>query len=496
MKIDYYTVVPPYVQKAMSILANAEGTPYLVGGAVRDIFLQKTPHDYDLATSLTPTETIVVLSEHNIPVVEKLGNNFGVVTGIFDGEPIEIATFRKERYGADDPHRPEEVIFSQSIEEDLSRRDFTINAMAIDNKGNLIDPYHGAEDIKRKVLRTVGNPSDRYHEDPLRMYRACRFISQLGFIYCEKDIPSNVFIQKDFWKECKAQHLSMERVRQEIEKLLVGNYPDKGLELLMTSGLIHAPFTVREKTQTLQIAPLDALSHLYELPQNPQYHNYDAWHHTTYAVKTIPNKLHLRWSALLHDAGKGHPDIRYINPKTNQPSDYGHEKMSTCIAGNILIAFGYNKKQIKIVQYIVQHHMDMLPLMHASMHTTMHWIRKQIPRFRTQQDMLSAFSNLKEMFFADLTASRNNEEDKKTIVQQMNTIQEIVVRQMPIHTSELKIESKHIKETAKITGLPIPNIYHDLLKKVQDGQITNTKEALMDTLRRKEKRYINNTIER
>ena len=100
------------------------------------------------------------------------------------------------------------------------------------------------------------------------------------------------------------------------------------------------------------------------------------------------------------------------------------------------------------------------------------------------------------MFFADLTASRNNEEDKKAIVQQMNTIQEIVIRQMPIHTSELKIESKHIKETAKITGLPIPDIYHDLLKKVQDGQITNTKEALMDTLRRKEKRYINNTIER
>ena len=228
MKIDYHTVVPPYVQKAMSILANAEGTPYLVGGAVRDIFLQKTPHDYDLATSLTPTETIVVLSEHNIPVVEKLGNNFGVVTGIFDGEPIEIATFRKERYGADDPHRPEEVIFSQSIEEDLSRRDFTINAMAIDNKGNLIDPYHGAEDIKKKILRTVGNPSDRYHEDPLRMYRACRFISQLGFTYCEKDIPSNVFIQKDFWKECKAQHLSMERVRQEIEKLLVVLNPAQG----------------------------------------------------------------------------------------------------------------------------------------------------------------------------------------------------------------------------------------------------------------------------
>lgn len=496
MKIKYHTIVPHYVQKAMSILANAEGTPYLVGGAVRDIFLQKTPHDYDLATSLTPTETIVVLSEHNIPVVEKLGNNFGVITGIFDGEPIEIATFRKERYGADDPHRPEEVIFSQSIEEDLSRRDFTINAMAIDSEGNLIDPYHGAEDIQKKLLRTVGNPSDRYHEDPLRMYRACRFISQLGFTYCENDIPSTVFIQKDFWKECKAQHLSMERVRQEIEKLLVGNYPDKGLELLMTSGLIHAPFTVREKTQTLQIAPLDALSHLYELPQNPQYHNYDAWHHTTCAVKTIQSDLSLRWSALLHDAGKGHPDIRYINPATGQPSDYGHEAMSTCIAGNILTAFGYNKKQIKAIQYTVKHHMDMLFLMHANKNTMARWIRKQISNFRTRKDMLSAFSNLKEMFLADLTASRNNEVDKLAIASQMDIIQDIVLQQMPIHTSELDIDSKYIKETAKATGLPIPDIYRGLLKEVQDGHIANTKESLINALDRKTKRHIDNTIER
>ena len=496
MKINYHTIIPHYVQKAMSILANAEGTPYLVGGAVRDIFLQKTPHDYDLATSLTPTETIVVLSEHNIPVVEKLGNNFGVVTGIFDGKPIEIATFRKERYGADDPHRPEEVIFSQSIEEDLSRRDFTINAMAIDSEGNLIDPYHGAKDIKNKVLRTVGNPSDRYHEDPLRMYRACRFISQLGFTYCENDIPSTVFIQKDFWKECKAQHLSMERVRQEIEKLLVGNYPDKGLELLMTSGLIHAPFTVREKTQTLQIAPLDALSHLYELPQNPQYHNYDAWRHTICAVKTIQSDLSLRWSALLHDAGKGHPDIRYINPATGQPSDYGHEAMSTCIAGNILTAFGYNKKQIKAIQYTVKHHMDMLFLMHANKNTMTRWIRKQISNFRTRKDMLSAFSNLKEMFLADLTASRNNEVDKLAIASQMDIIQDIVLQQMPIHTSELDIDSKYIKETAKATGLPIPDIYRGLLKEVQDGHVANTKESLVNALDRKTKRHIDNAIER
>ena len=496
MHIDYHTVIPSYVRNAMSILDHAEGTPYVVGGAVRDIFLQKTPHDYDLATSLTPTETIAVLSQNNIPVVEKLGNNFGVVTGIFDGNPIEIATFRKERYGADDPHRPEEVIFSTSIADDLSRRDFTINAMALDSKGNLYDPYHGLEDIKQKVLRTVGNPSERYHEDPLRMYRACRFVSQLGFTYQENNTPSPVFLQKDFWKECKAQHLSMERVRQEMEKLLIGKHPDKGLELYITSGLIHAPFTVREKTQSLQIAPLDALSHLYGLIQNPTYHMYDAWNHTLTAVKTIEPDLSLRWSALLHDAGKGHPDIRYINPATGQPSDYGHEAMSTCIAGNVLTAFGYNKKQIKAIQYTVKHHMDMLFLMHADKSTMARWIRKQIPNFRTRKDMLSAFGNLKEMFLADLTASRNNEADKKAIASQMDIIQDIVLQQMPIHTSELDIDSKYIKDTAKATGLPIPDIYRGLLKEVQDGHIANTKESLVNALDRKTKRHIDNTIER
>ena len=221
--------LPKAVNLAMHVLKQAGGTPYIVGGAVRDLFMGKEPHDYDVASDLTPEVVLAALKKVNIPVVEKLGNNFGVVVGLFDGLPIEIATFRNEVYGPKDAHRPESVTFSKTIEEDLSRRDFTMNAMAMDSEGNIIDPYDGRKDIQAKVLRTVGDPSLRFTEDPLRMYRACRFVSQLGFTYTESETAavSPVFVRKDFWQKCNAKNLSMERVRQEMERLLTGQLSER-----------------------------------------------------------------------------------------------------------------------------------------------------------------------------------------------------------------------------------------------------------------------------
>lgn len=186
--------IPQSVKQAMQILEQAGCTPYIVGGAVRDLFMGKEPHDYDIASNLTPEQVLTALKRNAIPVVEQLGNNFGVVVGLFEKQPIEIATFRKDKYGTNDAHRPESVTFSKTIEEDLSRRDFTMNAIAIDLVGNMIDPFNGRKDIQEELLRTVGDPSLRYTEDPLRMYRACRFVSQLGFTYIENG-ASSVFVK-------------------------------------------------------------------------------------------------------------------------------------------------------------------------------------------------------------------------------------------------------------------------------------------------------------
>ncbi len=486
MNMDLLKNIPQNVMNALQVLKQAGGKPYIVGGAVRDLFMGKKPHDYDIASDLTPEEVLAALKKENIPVVEKLGNNFGVVVGLFDGLPIEIATFRSEVYGSEDAHRPESVAFSKSIEEDLSRRDFTMNAMAMDREGNIIDPYDSRKDIEAKLLRTVGNPASRYTEDPLRMYRACRFVSQLGFTYTENGTEASpVFVRKDFWQECNAKNLSMERVRQEMEKLLAGQEPDKGLSLLMTSGLIHSPFAVRKNGKLVYEAPLDMLSHLENLEQNPNYHMYDAWNHTLQAVRNVPRDLKLRWAMLFHDAGKGLETIRRVSPNTGMPTDCCHELESFRMVSEALSVFGYNDNFVREVGWLVKNHMYMPDVLVMKKRNLRHWIRKKAPDFRTQKDMLAAFTKLETVFTADLTASRHSGEEQKKLRSKMAYVLQMIAEQTPVHSSDLAIKGSAILHMIQGTGLDIRNVYAVLLKQVQDGVIKNEEAALMDAVQNK-----------
>ena len=479
--------LPKSVMRAMFVLKQAVGNPYVVGGAVRDLIMGKKPHDYDIASDLTPEEVLAALKNENIPVVEKLGNNFGVVVGLFDGLPIEIATFRKDKYGPEDPHRPAMVTYSKIITEDLSRRDFTMNAMAMDSEGNIIDPYDGRKDVMAEVLRTVGNPAERYSEDPLRMYRACRFVSQLGFTYteAEDEEESSVFVKKDFWKECNAQNISRERVRQEMEKLLLGDNPDKGLRLLMTSGLIHSPFAVRKKGKVVYEAPLDMLSHLENLEQNPKYHMFDAWRHTLQAVRNVPPDLKLRWVMLFHDVGKGLGTVRRIKPETGMPTDYGHEVESARIVMEALTAFGYNDSFVKEVRWLVKNHMAMPVLLVANKRQMKRWIRSKVADFRTQKDMSAAFKELEKVFAADLAASRHRDEELQVLHEKMAFVHQLIEGQFPVHSSDLAIKGASVLAMIQGTGLDIRDVFDNLLKRVQDGSIKNEEAALADAVMNK-----------
>ncbi len=476
--------LPKSVMRAMFVLKQAGGKPYIVGGAVRDLIMSKKPHDYDIASDLTPEEVLAALKIENIPVVEKLGNNFGVVVGLFDGLPIEIATFRNEVYGSKNAHRLESVTFSKTIEEDLVRRDFTMNAMAIDSEGNIIDPWHGREDIKKKLLRTVGDPVECYMEDPLRMYRACRFVSQLGFTYTENDVgkASSVFVRRDFWQECNAKNLSMERVRQEMEKLLSGPEPVKGLSLLMTSGLIHSPFVVKKKGIMIYEEPLESLSHLENLEQNPKYHMYDAWNHTLQAVRLVQQDLKLRWAMLFHDAGKGLETVRRIKPETGMPTDYGHEAESARIVAEALTAFGYNDSFVKEVCWLVKNHMAMPVLLTANKRQMKHWVRSKVADFRTQKDLAAAFKELEKIFAADLGASRHSEEELETLHEKMVFVHRLIEEQFPVHSSDLAIKGSSVLAMIQGTGLDIRDVFDYLLKRVQDGSIKNEEAALADAV--------------
>ena len=226
---------------------NATGRPaYVVGGAVRDLLLSREPDDFDVATAGRPEEVLSLAHRKGWKTVERLGRNFGVVLIVIDGQPIEVTTFRGESYG-DDAHRPEKVWFTDDLDDDLSRRDFTMNAMAVGIDGILHDPFGGRCDLAAKFIRAVGDPQQRFREDALRMFRACRFAAELGFTI-DPAILAAMLTNRE-----RVSGLSLERVKDELSWLLVANYPEKGLDPLVTTGLAAGSCRVRR---------LDGISHI------------------------------------------------------------------------------------------------------------------------------------------------------------------------------------------------------------------------------------------
>lgn len=264
---------------------------YLVGGPVRDAFLGVPSLDYDFATDAEPDETIAVVkevAEH----VWKQGVRFGTVGARIDGVTVEITTFRTEKYQPASRHP--EVRFAADIETDLLRRDFTVNAMAVrlpDKEA--VDPHGGLDDLNGRILRTPQDPIESFSDDPLRMLRAFRFMSQLGFKLDDATFGAIT--------ELKGQILtiSAERIRDELSKLLLGKNPSLALEKADESGLTD-----------LFLPELGAL----KLEQDPVHKHKDVFHHTLQVVEQTPAVLPIRLAALLHDIGK---------PRTRAISDEG-----------------------------------------------------------------------------------------------------------------------------------------------------------------------------
>ena len=470
--------IPEYITKVLKLLSDAGGTPYIVGGAVRDLITGVEPHDYDIACDLTPSEIMEALHDHHIRLGGLIGFNFGVVVCVVDGHQVEIATFRGPAEDDESESGLERRNFSTNIEDDLSRRDFTVNAMALDSEGNVIDLYHGMEDLRAKRLHPVGDPSMRYREDAVRMFRACRLVSQFGFTYAEGDRSSDVFVRKNFWEECEARHCSRERVRKEMEKLLSGDFPDTGLTLLMTSGLINCPVAIWHKHGLSFSTPFKSLAHLEGLMQKPKYPMDDVWNQTLQAVRLASQDIKLRWAMLFHDAGKGLPAVRRIHPDTGMPTDYGHETESARIVSEALAALGYNDSYIREISWLVKNHMSLQFVMTANHRQLKSWLCKKVSDFRTQKDMAAAFKDLEQIFLADLGASRHSEEEENILRENMAYVHLVIATQMPVHSSDLAITGDTVMQLIDGTGLEIKNIFAQLLKMVQTGNLANEEEAL------------------
>ena len=254
--------IPSGVEFIMRTLNTAGFEAYLVGGCVRDMLRGCEPHDWDICTSALPTETIQCFSNHR---VIKTGLKHGAITVVINNKSFEVTTYRIDgKYS--DGRRPDNVLFVSSIQEDLSRRDFTVNAIAMDIDGNIVDPFSGMQDIADRVIRCVGSPDYRFQEDGLRTMRAMRFASVLGYSIDPKTAQS---IHSN--KEMLA-HVAAERIHTELCKFLLGDGAQEILREYIDVLCVFWP----------ELRPMQGMEQ-----HNPG-HIYDVWEHTILAVQSAP----------------------------------------------------------------------------------------------------------------------------------------------------------------------------------------------------------------
>ncbi len=352
--------------EVMELFRRYDCNTYLVGGSIRNLLLNIPIKDIDLATDCSPEKVESIALVNNISFIPT-GLEHGTGTIIYKDNQIEITTFRidKQCYG-----RKAEVQFGCTLEQDLSRRDFTINSMAMDINGNIIDPFNGKEDLIKRLIKAVGDPDKRFEEDQLRALRAIRFATVLDFYIDPKTFNSI--------KKVKLTKVSNERIRDELSKILESPNRSRGLALLDESGLL------------IQILP--EISNLKGVTQDERYHpEKDTFVHVTLAIRSLPlnASLSLVLATLLHDVGK--PATR--TEEGNEIHFYSHEEVGAKISEEILRRLKYPTDVIDEVKWLVANHMRIheFPNMRKS---------KQI---RLVQEPY--FSNLLELLRADIIGS-------------------------------------------------------------------------------------------
>ncbi|MEZ4257357.1 MAG: HD domain-containing protein [Polyangiales bacterium] len=321
--------VPSAVRELCAELERAGFRAWVVGGCVRDILLGKSVSDWDLATSARPEEV-----QRTFRKVIPTGIQHGTVTVLWKGGSYEVTTLRGE--GAySDGRRPDSVHFVRTIEDDLARRDFTVNAIAFDPlTGGLVDPHGGLEDLDARLLRAVGDPTVRFSEDGLRILRAARFVATLDF---ELEAATEAAIPGALETFRRVSH---ERVQQEWVKALGAQKPSRAFEVMRRTGVLGITLPVL----------LDQVG----CEQN-QWHAHDVWNHTMAVLDASERSLPVRLAALLHDLGK--PATRAHSDKTNDWTFYAHEQLGAKFADAWLREYRFSNDLRELVVALVRHHL-------------------------------------------------------------------------------------------------------------------------------------------
>lgn len=429
--------LPVYVSTVIEKLNNRGFEAYAVGGCVRDSLLGIEPNDYDITTNASPEEIKETLSDFR---TVDTGIEFGTVTVISDGNPIEITTYRIDGDYKDN-RRPDNVRFTSELSEDLRRRDFTINAMAFDNNNGIIDFFGGSDDLSNGIIRAIGNPYERFNEDGLRIMRALRFASCYGF-FIENETSDAIH-------KCSylLKNIAKERIAVEFNKLICSN-----------CGSI-----LREYNDVFSVI-IPEIKNCVGFEQHTKYHNKDVFEHIISTVEVISPEKHLRLAMLFHDIGK--PQYFTMDEK-GQGHFKNHAKGSFIIAEKFLSDYHYDNQTADRVLKLIETH-DIIIENREKL------IKRYLNKFGVDilNDIISvhiADDKGKSLEFQSRIKEYND---------CYNTINKIIGENQCFSLNKLEIKGNDIIDLG-FKGKSVGLILNKLLDMVIEEKIVNSKDALI-----------------
>ncbi|MDR1803116.1 MAG: CCA tRNA nucleotidyltransferase [Treponema sp.] len=463
------------VKEAAAVFIGAGKQVYLVGGAVRDLLRGRKAKDWDLATDARPEEVIALFQKKPYPsFVIPTGIKHGTVTVHFKGLSMEVTTFRSES-GYSDGRRPDSVEFGVSIEEDLSRRDFTMNAAAWRlPSGPLVDPFDGKGDIKRRFIRTVGRPEERFSEDGLRPVRALRFASELGFAVDEallSAIPAAIpFTAK----------VAAERIRDELDRIIASGKPSTALLLMEKTGLLKLLIPELAACRGVKQDRIHGCGfHRFDVLDHSLLACDFAARHSSSDKQVSPGQFTqtaICLAALFHDIGK--PVTAQID-EGGMRTFYRHEKESAALAGNILRRFRYPNMVTDTVCHLIEEHM---------FHYEENWTDAAVRRFvvRVGEENLAGLFALRR---ADAYGLAGKEPPPDFLSPLQRRIEDTFKQGSALSLKDLALTGKDLIAVGIAPGKHMGIILSELLEAVLDDPSLNTREKLLEIAVQISKRY-------